>query len=303
MTHTNPEHGASGQHCTYTSGDGLTLHYVDYDGGNGNGVPVLCLHGVSRNARDFSKLAVHLQVNRRVICLDFRGRGRSDWDPDPQNYQAPVYVEDVITLLAHLGLKRSIIIGTSLGGIVGAGLAQTAPELVAGVVLNDIGPTIDPAGLARIGGKMGKDPQWPDWAAAAQALKAVNAIVHPNFTDDDWLDYARNTCRLNDDGVVVQDYDPAIARAFGDTQTDLPDLWTVFDALEPVPALLMRGALSDLLSAATAQEMTERLPKLKLVTVPDCGHVPTLTEPVSLTAIDAFLNKVDASENTSANAV
>ena len=293
MTHSNPEYGASGQHRTYTSSDGLTLHYVDYDGGSGSGVPVLCLHGVSRNARDFSKLAVHLQVNRRVICLDFRGRGRSDWDPDPQNYQAPVYVADVVTLLAHLGLEESIIIGTSLGGIVGAGLAQTNPELIAGVVLNDIGPVIDPAGLTRIGGKMGKDPQWPGWNAAAQALKSVNAVVHPNFTDDEWLDYAHNTCRLNDDGVVVQDYDPAIAQAFGGDQAELPDLWNVFEALKPVPALLMRGALSDLLSAETAQEMTQRLPDLELVTVPDCGHVPTLTEPVSLSAIDAFLDKID----------
>ncbi len=294
MTQTNSDNGTSGQQCTFKSADGLTLHYVDYDGGSG--VKVLCLHGVSRNARDFSKLATHLQVNRRVICLDFRGRGRSDWDPNPQNYQAPVYVEDALTLLTHLGLNRVLIIGTSLGGIVGGGLAQTNPDHIAGIVLNDIGPVIDPAGLARIGGKMGKDPHWPDWNAAAQALKSVNAIVHPNFTDDDWLDYAHNTCRMNDDGVVVQDYDPAIAQAFGEDQVEQLDLWPVFDALNPIPALLMRGALSDLLSAETAIEMTQRLPNLELVTVPDCGHVPTMTEPVALSTIDAFVTKVDALE-------
>ena len=278
------------QDLTYESHDGLSLHYVDYAGGSG--LPVICLHGLTRNARDFRDLAPHLASSRRVICVDFRGRGLSQWDAQSDNYHAPVYVQDVLTLLNQIDLDRIIVIGTSLGGIVGTGLIQSNPNLVAGIVLNDIGPVIDPAGLARIGGHVGREPQWSGWQSAAAAFKERNSVVHPNFTDEQWLDFAEKSCRMTDEGVIVQDYDPAIAQAFGDGTADL-ELWPLFQTLEPVPALLLRGELSDLLSAETAEDMDRKLPKLDFVTVPNCGHVPTLMEAEALGAIDAFIAKVD----------
>ena len=290
----NPRNGASGQSCTYVSADGLNLHYADYDGGDG--VTALCLHGLTRNGRDFADLATHLQASRWVVCPDFRGRGLSEWDPDPTHYEAPVYVQDTLTLIDHIGLERIVIIGTSLGGIVGAGLVQANSDLFAGIVLNDIGPVIDPAGLTRIGGNTGHDPQWPDWETAAEELKAVHKVVHPNYSDEDWLKYAHRTCRINEDGVVVQDYDPAIARAFAEGDSEQQDLWPLFEVSKPVPALLVRGALSDLLSEETAAEMAQKLPNLARVNIPDCGHVPTLTEPEALSAIETFFDRVDTEE-------
>ncbi len=296
MSQTPCSTSAKGQDCTYRSTDGLSLHYVDYPTG-GNGVPVLCLHGLSRNSRDFADLAAHLSTSRRVLCADFRGRGLSEWDPNPDHYDAPVYVADIFTLMDHVKLDRVIVIGTSLGGIIGAGMMQMRPGLIAGMVLNDIGPVIDPAGLARIGGYIGENDQWTDWDDAVNTLKKVNAVVYPDFTHEDWLNFVRNTCRIKEDGKVVQDYDPAIAQAFADDCTSDLDLWPLFETLGSAPALLVRGALSDLLSAETAREMTKRVSDLNLVIVENRGHVPTLTEPAALSAIEAFVEQVDSLKN------
>jgi len=271
---------------TYTSDDGLALNFTKYDGAAG--VPVLCLHGLSRNSRDFRDLSPHLATSRQVICPDFRGRGLSQWDSNTANYQPQIYVQDIVSLLRHTNTRRVIVVGTSLGGIVAAGLFQKSPEIIAGIVLNDIGPVIDPKGLERITSSIGRDPHWADWNAAAAALKAKDAVVYPDFTDDQWLDYAEKTCRINDQGVVVKDYDPAIAKAFEGSVTDL-DLWPLFQCLEPLPLLLLRGELSDLLSAETANTMAAKLPNLELITIAGCGHVPTLSEPEALYAIDRFI--------------
>lgn len=290
--------GVTPQHHTYTSADGLTLHYVVYEGGDET--PAVCLHGLSRNARDFSGLALHLSKDRPVVCPDFRGRGDSQWDPDPSRYNAEVYVGDILKLLDRLKLDRVLLIGTSLGGIVSAGICQVALDRVAGVVLNDIGPVIDPAGLARIASYVGKGSGWASWDEAIAAIQEKSGDIYPDFTDEQWLEFVRQICRLRDDGLVVEDYDPAISQAFAADQVADLDLWPLFDVLKPVPVLLIRGGLSDLLSAATAQEMTQRLPSLDLVTIENRGHVPTLTELQALSAIEAFARKVDT-QGSSAN--
>tara|TARA_B110000438_G_scaffold289612_1_gene324371 strand:- start:2950 stop:3840 length:891 start_codon:yes stop_codon:yes gene_type:complete len=285
----------AGQDHTYQSADDLTLHYVKYS--RADGVSAICLPGLSRNARDFSELATYLSATRSVICPDFRGRGASDWDSDSSHYEPSVYVGDVLTLLDLRKLERVILIGTSLGGIVSAGLCQVTSQRIAGVVLNDIGPIIDPVGLARIGKYMGTWTAWSGWDEAIATIREINKVIYPTFTDAQWREFALQTCRANPDGTVTQDCDPAIAQAMAQNQTTDLDLWPVFEALKPIPSLLIRGALSDLLSKETAAEMTERLPGLDLVTVPNRGHVPTLTEPEALSAIEAFVAKVDTLED------
>jgi len=288
-----PSSRSSQEHArTYRSADGLSLHYVDYDGSD-EGIPALCLHGLSRNARDFSELAVRLSKTRRVLALDFRGRGDSQWDDNVVNYQPPTYVADVLTLLAHEELDRVIVVGTSLGGIVGVGLAQVQPERIAGIVLNDIGPVIDPEGLARIGRYVGVNATWRDWQEAAATLQSVNKVVYPDFSEEDWLTYAQNTCRQHEDGSVSQDYDPAIAQGFAESSESNVDLWPVFEAIADIPALVLRGELSDLLSEQTVAAMMARWSKLEAVTVPNRGHVPTLNEPAAVSAIEAFVARVD----------
>ncbi len=281
---------------TYATSDNLTLHYVYYPGPTCS-VPIICLPGLTRNARDFAVVAEHLSAQRRVFCVEFRGRGHSQWDADPSNYQAPVYVADTLGVMAQEKLDRVIVIGTSLGGIVGTGIAQVKPSALAGIVLNDIGPVIDPSGLTRIGSYLGHGDRWSNWDEAVATLKVVNAVIYPDFTDQDWLSYARKTCRENEDGLIAQDYDPAVSQGFAADSAANVDLWPVFDALKDIPALLIRGALSDLLSAETADQMVARLPSLALSTIANRGHVPTLDEPAAVSAIEAFVAEVDTREN------
>ncbi|MEQ8734681.1 MAG: alpha/beta hydrolase [Rhodospirillaceae bacterium] len=288
----------SGIHKTFTSQDGLCLHYVEYSGPN-HGLPVLCMPGLSRNARDFTSIAEHLSADRRVYCADFRGRGQSQWDPDPTNYQAPLYVIDMLTLLAQEKIDHVLLIGTSLGGIVGTGMVQANPTLVAGLILNDIGPVIDPRGLARIGGYLGKADLWSTWEEAASKLKAVNDVVYPDFSDADWVRYAQKTCRKNQDGLIVQDYDPRLSEGFAADSAATLDLWSLFEGLKETPTLLLRGELSDLLSQATAQQMLNRLPNLSLEVIKNRGHVPTLDEPDSRAAIESFIAKVGSLDSQS----
>ncbi len=159
------------------------------------------------------------------MCLEFRGRGESQWDTDVSHYQAPQYVADTLLLLQKEKLNRVIVVGTSLGGIVGTGIAMVNPALLAGMVLNDIGPVIDPAGLERIGGYLGHGAEWPTWEEAASKLKEVNAVVYPTFTDQDWLDYAKKTCRETEDGLITQDYDPALSQGFASDSAANVELW------------------------------------------------------------------------------
>jgi pimeloyl-ACP methyl ester carboxylesterase len=274
----------------WQSDDGLKLHYRDYAGAKDR-LPVICIPGLTRNARDFEALAARIAPARRVICVDLRGRGDSAAAKDPASYAPLTYLADLEALLAQLKLKRFVIIGTSLGGIMAMLLAAGRPGRVAGAVLNDIGPVIEPSGLHRIGAAVGKSQSWPTWVHAARGLSELQGSVYPDYDLTQWLAMAKRLFRLTAAGRVVPDYDLKIGDAVRDEGSGV-DLWPAYEALGDIPITILRGALSDILSAATAKEMTKRLPSAKLVTVPGVGHTPALDEAASLRAIDAFLKAV-----------
>ncbi len=274
------------------SNDGLRLHYRDYPG-RPDRPPILCIPGLTRNARDFAALAERLAGDWRLICVDLRGRGESAFAKDPMTYVPLTYLQDVEALIDQLALKRFVAFGTSLGGIVTMLLAGTGPGRIAGALLNDVGPVLDPRGLARIGGYVGRGSNWPTWLHAARALAENNAPIYPDYKLEDWLAMAKRLCRLNNSGRVVLDYDMRIAEPFRASGATLDfDLWPAFEALRGVPGLLVRGALSDLLAEDAAAEMMARLPEFRQLTVPGVGHAPTLDEPDVAPAIDRLLERV-----------
>jgi pimeloyl-ACP methyl ester carboxylesterase len=275
-----------------TAQDGLRLFYRDWGDPLAPGVPVLCLAGLVRNSRDFEELAAHLAPRRRVLALDLRGRGRSAYDPRPLNYAPPTYVMDIMALLTAANLHKVVVVGTSLGGLLSMALALARPAGLAGVVLNDIGPEIDPRGVARIRGYVGKQAAPKTLPEAAQLMQQNYAAAFPDFTPTDWSREAERTYRKLENGELALDYDPAISRSIANGPGI--DLWRLYRGLAEVPVLAFRGALSDLLSEATFEQMAERHPALVRVTVPNRGHTPQLTEPICLAAIDAFLAGIDA---------
>lgn len=275
----------------WTSGDGLSLHYRDYPGEPAR-TPVLCIPGLTRNARDFADVAARLSPGRRVIAVDLRGRGDSQWSPDFETYNAGMYLDDVKRLLDALGLARVVIFGTSLGGIIAMLLGMTGDTRLAGVLLNDIGPVIDEAGLERIRGYVGRSAEWTSWDEAAAAIAKTHAHSFPDYAAADWLAMARRTCRERD-GAIVLDYDPAIAILAAMPVDPPPEPWRFLDGFTDLPVLLVRGALSDILSEATATEMARLLPGLELATVPGIGHPPMLDEEPAPAAIDRLLAKAD----------
>ena len=276
------------------SNDGLRLHYRDY-AGRRDRPPILCLPGLTRNARDFEGVAARLSPEWRVIAVDFRGRGESAYAKDAMTYAPLTYVQDVERLLTELNLDRIVLFGTSLGGLVTMILAATGHARLAGALLNDVGPVIEPAGLERIRGYVGRGGSWPTWVHAARALSETNATVYPRYGLENWLAMAKQLYRLTSTGRVVPDYDKNIAEPFR-----LPggeagiDMWPALAALVDVPTLILRGALSDVLSDTTAREMQARLRAATYVTVPDVGHAPTLDEQQSVVAINALLATVVA---------
>ena len=276
----------------WESVDEVRLHYRDYPGREDR-PPILCLPGLTRNARDFEELAERLAGEWRVLAVNFRGRGGSAAAKDPMSYVPATYVHDVEALLAKLGIHRFVAFGTSLGGIVTMLLASGGVERLAGVVLNDVGPEIDPAGLGRIRSYVGKSNTWPTWMHAARAVQEGNADVYPNHAVEDWLAMAKRLYRLNSSGRIVLDYDMKIAEPFRVPVNETgPDMWAALGALKSVPTLIVRGGRSDVLGEATAAKMLARLDQAELVTVPDVGHTPLLTEPVAVAAIDALLERV-----------
>jgi pimeloyl-ACP methyl ester carboxylesterase len=270
--------------------DGIGIAYRDYAARNEAGAPVVCLHGLTRNLRDFEALAPHLAERRRVLCFSMRGRGLSDWDPNPANYHPGTYVQDVLAALTALEIERAVVIGTSLGGLMAMMFAAARPGLLAGVVLNDVGPVLEAKGLARIGSYVGEVKLLPDWEAAAAAARAVNAEAFPDYEAADWRRMARRLY-VEKPGGVVADYDPAIAVPFktGGAAQPAPDLWPLFRALKPVPLLTIRGALSDILSAETLARMGAEHGAMESLTVPQRGHAPSLDEDACRHAIDRFL--------------
>jgi pimeloyl-ACP methyl ester carboxylesterase len=273
----------------FDSHDGLRLYSRVYAAAAADAPVVLCLHGLMRNSRDFGELAVHLAARHRVIVPDMRGRGLSARDPNFNNYQIPVYLQDVLTLLAGLGAARVTIIGTSMGGLMAMLLAATQPKLVSRIVLNDVGPEVDPRGLERIRGYAGRAAPVHSWPEAAAQVRADYGSAWPNLSDARWDEIARLSYRANAQGVPEVDADPLIREPLRDTSRAAPDLWPLWGALARVPILAIRGAHSDVLSVATLARMQRGKPDLQALTVANRGHAPLLDEPECVAAIDQFL--------------
>ena len=265
----------------YASGEGLRLYARDYPGPEASPAPVLlCLPGLTRNSKDFAGIAAELCKTHRVICPDQRGRGRSARDPNASRYQPDQYVLDMETLLNLLAIDKVVVIGTSLGGLMAMMMMARDPARIAAAVLNDIGPELDPAGIARIAGYVGKSAAVASWRDAAEQTARINGAAFADYRHDDWLAMARDLY-IQEGRVPVLDYDAAIAQGFANGSA-APLLWPVFESLVGKPMLVLRGERSDILSAQTVDEMRRRMPSLRALTVADRGHAPTLNEPSAL---------------------
>jgi len=282
----------------WDSADGLELYCRIYDtpaAGEASApgaLTVLCLPGLTRNSRDFEALAPHLAARHRVVCPDLRGRGFSARDPDWRNYHPGTYLSDLQRLLQVLDLARVAIIGTSLGGILGMLLGATAPATVAGLVLNDVGPEVDPRGIERIKSYTGRLPPVRTWEEAVAQYRAVNGAAWPDLADETWARMVHRSYRADDSGTPALDCDPRIGDALRAAPPVAGGLWPAFEQLGGIPMLVIRGALSDLLSADTVDRMRRGKPDLEAVTVGNRGHVPLLDEPEALSAIDRFLARL-----------
>ena len=277
----------------FTSGDGLQLFYRDFAPLTPSSkLPVLCLPGLTRNSRDFTHVADRIRQDRRVLCADLRGRGRSQHDPVWQNYHPGTYLADLGLLLQDAGVTRCVLLGTSLGGILSMLLAAMNPRLVAGVILNDVGPEVAPEGLARIAAYVGRHAPPASWDEAVATVQATYEIGMPGLSHDDWVAHTKRS--YSDVGGVPRlDMDPMIGEAVRSAPAAAaPDLWPLFAALLPVPTLALRGATSDILAVSTFDRMLLEKPDLVRVEVPQRGHTPMLDEPVSVAAIDEFLARV-----------
>jgi pimeloyl-ACP methyl ester carboxylesterase len=282
----------------WTSVDGLKLHYRDYAGSRER-PPILCIPGLTRNARDFEPVADRYAGDWRVICVDLRGRGMSQHDPDSSRYLPSTYVADIMKLLDQEGIADAVFFGTSLGGICTMVLAASDNERIAGALINDIGPDLDPAGISRIGGYVGVASEFGSWENAASLLAERNADVYPRWTKPYWDAFARRLLRESHNRITF-DYDMTIADNFKQIEAGPgPDSWPNWRALAGRPVTILRGALSDLLSADTAERMVEELGgDAELVTVPDVGHTPIFDEPEAVAATDRLLERVLAREPT-----
>jgi pimeloyl-ACP methyl ester carboxylesterase len=274
--------------------DGLPLYARDYPPLlPETGLPVICLHGLTRNSRDFEVIAPRIAaLGRRVIAPDMRGRGKSANDPDPAHYVPAVYAQDVIALMDALKIPSAVFIGTSMGAIIAMLIAALAPDRIGAAVLNDVGPKLEGAGLARIAGFVGQETPIASWSDAAAAAKARNVHAFPARADDGayWAAYARRLYREAEDGKIVADYDSNIALAFTDPETTPPvDMTPLFQALAEKPVLSVRGALSDLLSPEIVAQMRAVKPDLVAIDVPNVGHAPMLDEREAWEAVIDFL--------------
>lgn len=277
----------------YSTHDGLSLYYRSY--GSAEDV-VVCLPGLTRNSKDFHEIATHLASRYRVLCLDLRGRGRSARDPDWMNYHPATYIRDTWNLFDQLGISNFILLGTSLGGLLAIIMASQRPERVRAVVLNDVGPEADPSGYARISASFDQDVEVKNWNEAARHCKETYEVAIPGMPGEFWLTYVHNNYREGPHGRPVPDSDPNIAEAIrkGDQRHIAGvrvDPWDAFRAIT-VPCLVLRGELSDILSAEIVERMAVAKPDLKSAVIPNRGHAPLLDEPASLAAIDTFLEQL-----------
>lgn len=279
----------------FKTADGLSLHYQDE--GTGAGSPFLCLPGLTRSGADFDHFAAALDrssCDRRLIRLDSRGRGQSDHDPDFNNYNVGVEAADVIALLNHLEIEQVIVIGSSRGGLLAMVIAATNPQRLAGVVLNDVGPVVEAAGIEKIMGYLGVPPEAKTLEEAATNLKNGYRAQFRGVGDDFWRDWAERSYRVTPEGLALT-YDPRLrdatiaqAKQMTESDSDGANLWKLFDALAPIPTLVLRGENSDLLSAETVAAMQARKSDLRTMVIGDRGHIPRLDEPAALWAISDF---------------
>ena len=286
-------------HSTYvTAPDGLRLHVREYGSSQPNVLPIVCLPGLARTAADFEPLATALAGDRdnarRVLALDYRGRGRSDYDRNASNYMLAVELNDLMAVLTALGIGPSVFVGTSRGGILTMLLAVARPTAIAGVVLNDIGPVIEPKGLLRIKSYVGKLPAPKSFEEGAEILQRLFDAQFPKLDREAWLAAARRMWEVRD-GRLVTTYDVNLAQTLKglDPGQPVPALWKEFDALARVPVMAIRGANSDLLSGATVEAMRARRPDLETIVVPDQGHAPLLAEPDIVRRIAAFVERCE----------
>ena len=285
-----------------TAQDGLRLHVREYGARTAPALPVVCLPGLARTTADFDPLAAALAGDaehpRRVLALDYRGRGLSDNDPDPDRYSIAIELDDVVTVLTASAVASAVLVGTSRGGLIAMVLAAVRPTAIAGVVLNDIGPVIEPQGLMRIKNYVGKLAQPRSFAEGADILRRLFGAQFPRLSDADWLASAQRSWR-EQDGRLVVTYDPRLARVLAtvDPEHPLPPLWPQFDALAEVPMMVIRGANSDILSAATLAAMRARrgetMRETTVMEIPDQGHAPLLAEPETIARIAAFIAECD----------
>jgi pimeloyl-ACP methyl ester carboxylesterase len=279
--------------------DGLTLFVADHDRAPPGKLPVVCLPGLSRCERDFEVLAAILSPERRVLSLVMRGRGRSDYDDDPQNYNVVTETGDILHALDGLGIGRAVFVGTSRGGIQIMLIAQIRPAILAGAVLNDVGPRIEKRGLQRIVATLGLSPKrFRSWDEAARMLEEAQRAQFPSLSRDEWMAYARRLY-VEKDGLPAPDYDWRLTNAFSAaSDQEPPELWPQFERLAGVPTLAIRGAHSDILSPETLAQMRQRMPAMRALTVDSRGHAPFLDEPEAVAAIRALLDEVDRCATT-----
>nr|WP_310525070.1 alpha/beta hydrolase [Polymorphobacter sp.] len=276
----------------YWSGDGLRLHWRELPGPVERPV-LLCIPGLTRTAADFAALGERLAGQWRVVAVDLRGRGESAWPKDSLTYVPMTYLLDLGRLIEAAGIGRFVVLGSSIGGVLAMQMTTGHRAAMAGAILNDVGPEVEAAGLARLRANVGRQGNWPTWVHAARDMESRNAGVYPDWGLGEWLGFAKRLCRLSGSGRIVFDYDPRIAEPFRLPHGDAgSDLWAAFAALQGVPVLSLRGAQSDVLAPATQAAMLARLPEMTVVEVPGVGHAPTLAEPVAIAAVDAFLERV-----------
>lgn len=280
----------------FSSQEGLRLYARDYGSRESQKTPVICLPGLTRNSKDFDVLATQLCSDRRVLCPDFRGRGKSEYAPGWLDYTPANEMRDTFDMMAAAGIAHAIFIGTSRGGLVAMLMGCHRPTAMKAVIMNDVGPEVDPAGVARIMGYVGKMTPPDSWEAAAIALRQMNDRHFPNMAGEKWHAFARMTFR-DENGTPVSDYDPAIGiglrRAAKLTGGKIPTMWNEFKSLTNIPLLLVRGENSDLLSKETLQKMGEAHSGMEFVTAKDRGHAPFMDEPEVMAAISSFMQKIN----------
>lgn len=276
----------------YTVEDGVTLYARDYSGPEERNGCVLMMHGLTRNSKDFEVLAEKLSASYRVLVADQRGRGKSEWDSQPERYAIPTYVGDMFALLEAAGEKQVAAVGTSMGGLMAMVMNAASPGVFSHVVLNDIGPELSKVGLDRISSYVGQGGPISTWEEAVAYNRSINGVAFPTLRDDQWETFTRQLFSERD-GAPYLDYDPAISQAVraDDGSAVPPDLWPVFQLLNTQPLMLVRGAISDLLDNEIKDRMIVEVPSLEYVEVPDVGHAPMLIDESVTTVIEQFIGR------------